>query len=109
MERRTGKRVPVTREVILYSDREKRSAVLTNCSERGMYIKTRISYPFDNAYKVFIPEKNSFLQVPVKVIRIDRSGPAYDGMGVELLSLPQKYLEFVIKQYLRRESQDAHA
>ena len=108
MERRTGKRVPLTREIFLSSTSEKRSAVLTNCSEGGMYIKTRISYPFEYAYEVFIPVKDSILKVPVKVIRIDKSGPAYEGMGVELLDLPQKYLEFVIKNYLLNESQNSH-
>ena len=86
-----------------------RSAILTNCSEGGMYITTRISYPFDYAYEVFIPEKTSFFKVPVKVIRIDKSGPAYNGMGVKLLELPQKYLEFVIKNYLQCDSQNSHA
>jgi hypothetical protein len=109
MERRTGKRVSLTQEIFISSKNEKRSATLTNCSEEGMYIKTSISYPFDYAYEVFIPEKNSLLKVPVKVIRIDKSGPAYDGMGVELLDLPQKYLEFVIKHYLHGESQNSHA
>ena len=109
MERRTGKRVYLTQEIFLSSRSDKRSAVLTNCSEGGMYIKTRISYPFDYAYEAYIPVKDSLLKVPVKVVRIDKSGPAYEGMGVELLDLPQKYLEFVIKHSLLSESQNTHS
>lgn len=64
-----------------------------------MYIKTMISYPFDSLYEILIPLKTEVLKVPVKVVRTVKDGGFYEGMGVKLLNLPLKYLDFVISHH----------
>jgi hypothetical protein len=44
--------------------------------------------------------KKDIFKVPVKLVRIVKSGDTYKGMGVKLLNLPEKYLELLIKQTL---------
>jgi hypothetical protein len=96
MEKRDKKRIPVNREIIFFSDDSKRIGTLTNCSERGMYIKNTISSPFDYIYDVLIPLKKDILKVRVKVVRVDKTDYFYEGVGVELLDLPEAYLEFIL-------------
>jgi len=95
MEKRVNKRIRFDREIIFSTGDVKRFGTLTNCSETGMYIKNKISSSFDCLYEVLIPMEKDVLKVPVKVVRVDKSNYFYEGVGVELLGYPPKYLEFV--------------
>ncbi len=97
MEKRTHDRLPTNQEIILSSDDLLRFGILTNCSEKGMYIKTMISFPLDTIQEILIPLKEETLRVAVKVVRIAKKGNLYDGLGVKLLNTPDNYLKFLIK------------
>ena len=56
---------------------------------------SQISLPLESEFEICTPLKEEVLNVRVKVNRITKSSGHYDGIGVELLNLPQKYLEFV--------------
>ena len=44
-------------------------------------------------FEISIPVKEDILNIPVKVNRLTKSNGYYDGMGVELMEQPQKYLK----------------
>jgi len=59
-----------------------------------MFIKSqKIEFPLDMQFEIAIPAKDETLNIPVKVNRLTKSNGFYDGMGVELLEQPQKYLK----------------
>ncbi|KPK02010.1 MAG: hypothetical protein AMK71_03760 [Nitrospira bacterium SG8_35_4] len=103
MEKRHCDRITVNQDIFFCVHNAKRVGILTDCSESGMYIKSLFSYPFESLYKIQIPLDDDLLELPVKVVRIVKSGEAYDGMGVRLLNLPQRYLEFVIRRSLESQ------
>ena len=94
MDKRAFKRIPAIIEchccnIVCFG-------TITDLSENGMFIKSeKISLPLESEFEVCIPLKEEVLNVRVKVNRITKSSGHYDGIGVELLNLPQKYLEFV--------------
>lgn len=94
MEKRASQRVPVTLEFHCF-DTEYFGTV-TNLSEKGMFIKSqKICFPLMLQFEISIPVEQEMLNIPVKVNRMIKSNGYYDGMGVELLEQPQKYLEFI--------------
>ncbi len=68
-----------------------------NLSENGMFISTGICSPIKTRFEVRVKLKDEILKVPVMNVRIEKSDDMYKGMGVKILSIPKKYLEFVIK------------
>jgi hypothetical protein len=61
-----------------------------------MYISTdQICFPLDAEFELILNIEAAILSVPVKIRRITRTADRYDGIGVELLNPPQKYLEFI--------------
>lgn len=77
------------------------SGIVTDISEDGMFIHTDIFFPLQSKFVVLIPFKDEILKVPVKIVRLVKKGKFYDGMGVTLLNLPKKYLEYLIKLSIR--------
>ncbi len=70
---------------------------MTDLSETGMFINSEIYFPMKSEFEMLVLLKEDVLRVPVKIIRIVKTGDMYEGMGVELLDLPKKYLEHVIR------------
>ena len=93
MQKRVYERIPTNIEVS-YGN-ELYSGTMTNCSENGMFINTRMCYPFDTSFQILIILKDEVLKVPVKVTRIVKTYDFFNGMGVELLNPSRKYLEFI--------------
>ena len=73
------------------------SGTATNLSENGMFIDTEMDFPVQSKFDILISSREDELKVPVKISRLVKTGNIYNGMGVELLDLPKKYLEFLIK------------
>ena len=73
------------------------SGTVTNLSENGMFINAEIYFPVKTKFEVLVQLKDEILKIPVKIVRIVKSGNIYEGMGVKLLNLPKKYLELLIK------------
>jgi hypothetical protein len=73
------------------------TGTVTNFSDNGMYINTEISFPIQSRFEMLISLKKEIVKVPVKIVRLVKTGALYNGMGVELLNLPKKYFEYIIK------------
>jgi len=97
---RANKRIHVHEKVVIFHGDVISAATLNNCSEKGMYVKSRGAFPLDTILKIIIPLNNDErLEVPVKVVRLTKTGD-YEGMGVELLNVSIKYTDFLIKRYV---------
>ena len=97
VEKRATNRISINQKIILSSDNLFSIGTFTNCSEQGMYIKTAISFPLDSIQEILIPLKEEILRLAVKVVRIEKKGNVYDGLGVKLLNTPKDFLKFLIK------------
>lgn len=104
MEKRTSDRIPKKLSVRFPCCDSFSSGTVTNLSEEGMFINTDKCFPTQAKFEILIPFKKEILNVPVKLVRLAKMGKMYNGMGVKLLNLPEKYLEFVITSHLVDQS-----
>lgn len=95
MKKRAFERIPVNLEVEYSYGEEITHGTITNLSKNGMLVNTKICFPLHSKFEILFPIDQEVLNIPVKVSRVVRRGDFYDGMGVELLTPPKKYLEFV--------------
>ncbi len=95
MQRRAFERIPTNLQTTFLSENNNCTGTVMNLSENGMFINTKLSFPFDSMLEIRIPLKEEILKVPVKVSRIVKTDDFYGAIGVELLNPPQNYLEFV--------------
>lgn len=94
MEKRTFRRMPVELEFHCFNINN--FGIVTNISEKGMFIKSqKIKFPLEMQFEIYISAKEETLNIPVRVKRITKSNGYYDGMGVELLEQPKKYLDII--------------
>jgi len=69
---------------------------LMNLSEKGMFIRMNGKLPPPcPVVEVIIPLKEEKIQVPVRVIRTETINGLYQGIGVEIVSPSQRYLDFL--------------
>lgn len=97
MEKRDFKRIPANLILRFPSSNTLNSGTLTNLSANGMYIKAEMSFPIKSRFAVLVQLKDEILKVPVKIVRIVKSGNFYEGMGVMILNQQKKYLELLMK------------
>jgi hypothetical protein len=76
------------------------NGIASNISRNGMYIKTKDSIPSTAEFNVGItfieiPWSENILTMSVKKIRVDKADDKYNGIGVEVLDPPKKYLDIV--------------
>jgi hypothetical protein len=104
MEKRAFERMPVTIEC--HCCNTEYFGTLVDLSEKGMFIRSqKIRFPLESEFDILIPLNEDMLNVRVKVNRLIKSNDYYyDGMGVELLNPPTKYLEFLINLNLGSQS-----
>jgi hypothetical protein len=95
MQRRAFERIPADLQANFFCGNTIFTGTVTNLSENGMFVKTKMCFPFDSTLEILIPLKEEVLKVPIKVSRIEKAEDFYDGMGVEVLNPPQNYVEFV--------------
>ena len=95
MKKRAYERILTDMKVSYFYGNELYHGTLKNFSENGMFINTRVCYPFDTSFEILIKLKDEVLKIPVKVSRIQKTEGYYDGMGVKLFNQPAQYLEFV--------------
>ena len=94
MEKRIVKRLPADLEFHCFNTNN--FGTVTNISEKGMFIKSqKIQFPLAMQFEISISTKEETLNIPVKVNRITKSNGYYDGMGLELLQQPQRYLRHI--------------
>ena len=106
IEKRAFDRIPVNLE--FHGFNMYYFGTVTNLSEEGMFIRSqKINFPLDVQFEVSIPLKHETLNVPVKVKRVTKSIGYYDGIGVELMKQPYKYIKLIrrLKLALRNRKQ----
>ena len=99
-ERRAGIRKTANLEARFFYGNRVYTGTVTNISDRGMFINTAILFPKDSKVEIMLCLNNKVLKVPVTVRRNVRSdyqcfGTCDNGIGVELLSIPPGYREYV--------------
>lgn len=97
MEKRASKRINEKLPVRFAGHNTFYSGTVTDLSETGMFVNSEIYFPMQSEFEILVLLKKDILKVPVKIARIEKTGDSYNGMGVELLNLPKKYLEHLIK------------
>jgi hypothetical protein len=96
MQRRAFERIPVNIYVRFCCGNDDYNGTVSNLSEKGMFIRTcNMCFPFDSEFNLFLPLEDELLNLPVKVRRITKTDDRYDGIGIELLNLPQRYLDYI--------------
>ena len=78
---------------------------VVNLSAKGMYIVIKDEFiPANLKLDLFIFTSDEIFHIPAKIIRLLKTDDLDNGIGVELLSLPQSYLEFLIRLNFVHES-----
>lgn len=95
MEKRSSERIDTNVEVNFNCGNSIRHGTVTNLSARGMFIYTKIEFPFDLSFDLHLNLENKMIRTPVTVKRIARTDNYYGGIGVELLNPSRNYLEFI--------------
>ena len=100
MKNRAFERLPVKLKARLYWGNKVYPGTVGNFSEKGMFIRTRMSPPFDSVIEVVIDKSKGFLKFPsnvrwlAQVNSVDNEGNEHI-IGVELMDVPPDYLEFI--------------
>jgi len=95
IERRACKRIPVNVSMRFFVGNAVYTGTITDLSEKGMYVKTRMCLPCNSRLELLIPFKEEVLKIPLIVRRVVKASDLCDAMGVELPNPPRKYLELV--------------
>lgn len=92
---RAYERIPSNIRIKFFSGVDEYYGTVTNLSEKGMFIKTRVSFPLQPRLKILVPVKSEVMKISAITKSFGNSGQIYDGIGVELVSPPQNYLEYI--------------
>jgi len=96
MARRATWRIPLRLSVILNCGSRAFPGTVTNLSEYGMFISAEVAgFTEDAQCDISLPLKEGELRIPGKLVRVSKINGRYNGIGVELIDPPQKYLDFV--------------
>jgi hypothetical protein len=99
MRQRKYKRIPVSFPLRLTCLRTYVPGTVTNLSENGLFINTELCFPLKSKMDVLIKLKEEILKVPVEIVRVLKSDHKCMGIGVRILNLPKRYVEFISKSY----------
>lgn len=97
IQRRAYPRIDIKLEAQFDCGAKTTSGIITNISENGLFINTKLLFPFDINFNLLIQAKDNILNVPVKISRLVRDQGNHEGLGVEVVSPPPMYLEYVNK------------
>lgn len=96
LQRRAFERFPANFMVHFYYGDSINFGTVTDISENGMFVKTKIPIADVNSeFEVVIPSPHSELKVPVLVRRIAKNNDLYEGFGVEVRNRPEEYAAYV--------------
>ena len=96
MARRASWRIPIALNARFYCCDQGCSGTIANLSEGGMFITTdEICFPDDAQFELSIPWNEEMMYIPARLVRSVDFNNGHNGIGVELLSPPQAYLDFV--------------
>lgn len=102
MEKRSCARFAAHLQARLFYGNMVYTGIITNLSDSGMFICTKMKFPVDSVLITVIQEGDHTVKLPVKIRRTFKSdhdgGYIEDsGLGVELLNPPKEYAEIVSK------------
>ncbi len=101
MDKRAFERLPVNLQSRLFYGNMVYTGIVTNLSENGMFICTKMSFPVDSVLIAVILDDGNTIKVPVKIVRAVRSNnsfsPESSGLGVGLLSNSNEYMDLLSK------------
>ena len=95
MEQRRSKRISQNFKAAFPCCNKLYAGTVSNFSENGMLIDSEISIPINSRFEILFQIGKEILKIPAIHMRLVKNGIKYNGMGVELLYPPQKYLKFV--------------
>lgn len=96
MARRSTWRIPIRLNVTLNCGNRLSTGTVTNISEKGMFISAEATgLSEDSQFDISIPLKEGVVRVPGKLVRLSKINGGYNGLGVELMDPPQKYIDFI--------------
>lgn len=100
MERRAFKRIPVHLQARLFFGNLVYTGVVTNLSEKGMFISTKMTFPGESVLVTSILINRHTLKLPIKIKRTVKSNnnnviPGNGGVGVEILEPTDSYKKFI--------------
>ncbi|RJQ49861.1 MAG: hypothetical protein C4538_01290 [Nitrospiraceae bacterium] len=98
MEKRSSGRIPSNLKIKLCLDHDINTGILSNLSDNGMLITTKVCFPLKSQFEILLPVGEEILKIPVRVSRLLKKNDVYDGIGVELLEPSAAYLEFLERQ-----------
>ncbi len=97
MQRRQAKRINVKIEAMFHCGNKVCNGVVTNISEKGMFIDTKLVFPVDMNFDLIIPFRDSRLRFPVKITRLQKAQGKYVGLGLEIAGSHEHYIDYVSK------------
>ncbi len=71
------------------------AGTLTDLSEKGMLIETKMTIPFDRIFDVVICLRERLIRVHVRFRKLIGNNKSYDIMAVDVLNPQKDYLEFI--------------
>ncbi len=100
MEKRAFQRLPVNLQSRLFFGNMVYTGIVTNLSENGMFISTKVSFPVDSVFIAIILLDTHTISIPIKIKRTVRTAEHLthnenSGLGVRLLNPSKEYLDFV--------------
>ena len=99
-EKRAHERIPSKLQARFFMGNTVYAGTITNLSEKGMFISTDVRLPLDYRLEVLVWLKGNVLKIPATIRRSVKSDnhlliDSGHGMGVELTSSHQEYLQYV--------------
>ena len=95
---RSSWRVPIRLSVTFQSGGGTFAGTITNLSEDGLFISTKsLNIPPAPEFSISVPIEKQIVNIPATLVRTVKSNGHYSGFGVELISPPQQYLDYVDK------------
>ncbi len=95
MEKRAYKRIPIHIYISFFCGDSYHNGLMTNISENGIYFISGADLSSGLNIDVSIPLKEDSLKIPVKIIRVKKTGNLYNGFSAEISSPFQDYEKFV--------------
>lgn len=95
MDKRAFERIQKSIFVKFLNGKSEYTGIIMNLSEKGMFISSKVTFPLKPKLEILIPLKEEILKVHGRIKSVGKAGKVYNGVGVELLSPAQNYLDFI--------------
>ena len=104
MEYRRSTRISQNLKVAVPCCNKLYAGTASDFSENGMLIDSEIGIPINSRFEIILLLDKEILKIQAVYRRLVKNEIKYNGMAIELLSPPQKYLDFVRTMHFDRES-----